>query len=74
MNFELLLQSQQTFFNSNKTKDIGFRIQQLEKLKQIIRQNETLLYESIYKDFKKSEFDTYTNELFLLYSGINITI
>ncbi len=74
MNFELLIQSQQTFFNSNKTKDIGFRKQQLEKLKHIIRQNETLLYEAIYKDFKKSEFDTYTNELFLLYSDINTAI
>ena len=74
MNFELLINNQHSFFNTNKTKDIGFRTEQLKKLKKIIKQNETLLYQAIYKDFKKSEFDTYTCELLILYSDINTAL
>jgi aldehyde dehydrogenase (NAD+) len=65
-----LIESQRNFFNSNATKDIGFRKQQLQKLEDALKSNEQLMYDAIYKDFKKSEFDTYTTELALLYSDI----
>ncbi len=74
MNFEQLIKNQRTFFNSNQTKNIGFRIQQLKKLKAILKQNEQLLYQAIYTDFKKSEFDTYTTELLLIYSEIDTAL
>ena len=65
-----LIESHRNFFNSNATKDIGFRKQQLQKLEDALKSNEQLMYDAIYKDFKKSEFDTYTTELALLYSDI----
>ena len=74
MNFELFIQNQLTFFNSNKTKDIGFRKEQLKKLRQVLKQNEILLYEAVYKDFRKSEFETYTSELLLIYNDINTAL
>ncbi len=63
--------SQQVFFNSNKTKDINFRIEQLKTFKQLLKENEHLLYEAIYDDFGKSKFETYTTELALIYHEIN---
>lgn len=74
MNFETLIQKQRAFFYTDKTKDISFRKQQLIKLKQTIKDNEQLIYKSIYKDFGKSEFETYTTELLLLYTDINTAL
>ncbi|MCF6279108.1 MAG: aldehyde dehydrogenase [Flavobacteriaceae bacterium] len=65
-----LIQQQRDFFNTNATKDIGFRKEQLQKLFDTIKNNEQLLYDAIYKDFKKSSFETFTTELALVYSDI----
>ncbi len=61
---------QKDFFLSNKTKELPFRSAQLKKLGQILRENETALMSAIHEDFKKSEFDTFTNEFLLLYEDI----
>lgn len=65
---------QQEFFQSNETKSINFRIDQLKKFKKLIEENEGELYSAIYEDFGKSEFETYASELSLLYHEINIFI
>ncbi len=65
-----LIQQQRDFFNTNTTKSIAFRKQQLQKLYDVIKSNEQLLYDAIFKDFKKSEFETFTTELALIYSDI----
>ena len=69
-----LIDNQKIFFNSNKSKEIKFRINQLKKLKFILKDNEASLFEAIYKDFKKSEFETYETELALIYHEINLSI
>ncbi|MBF0450280.1 MAG: aldehyde dehydrogenase [Candidatus Magnetomorum sp.] len=69
-----LIQNQRNFFDSNTSKDIKFRIKQLRKLYSVIKDNEKYLMQAIYDDFKKSEFDTYTNELALLYCDIKDAI
>ncbi|RFN57891.1 aldehyde dehydrogenase [Marixanthomonas ophiurae] len=61
---------QKAFFNTQTTKNTSFRIKQLDTLQAVLKENETLLNEAIYTDFKKSEFDTYVSELALLYSDI----
>ena len=71
MDFKEVLIKQKEFFNTDQTKDINFRKAQLQKLKTLIQENESLFYEAIYKDFGKSKFDTYTTELSLLYKEIN---
>lgn len=65
-----LIQQQRYFFNTNATRGIRFRKQQLQKLYDVIKSNEQLLYDAIYKDFKKSPFDTFTSELALIYGDI----
>ncbi|OBQ54617.1 aldehyde dehydrogenase [Tamlana sp. s12] len=67
MDINKLLKQQQAFFNSNSTKNIAFRIEQLKKIESLLRSNEALLYEAIYEDFGKSEFETYVTELALVY-------
>jgi len=68
------IQSHRNFFNSNATKDVEFRIKQLKNFYTVIKSNESLLMQAINDDFKKSEFDTFTNELALLYCDIKEAI
>jgi len=74
MKIDDILVKQRIFFNSNQTKDIGFRIANLKKIQCLLKENESLLYKAIYEDFGKSKFETYTSEFSLLYHEINIAI
>lgn len=74
MEIKEIYTQQQAFFNSNKTKDVSFRILQLQKIKKLLQDNEEQMYEAIYQDFGKSKFDTYSSEFSLLYHEIEIYI
>ena len=69
-----IVEKQRAFFNSNQTKEIEWRIQQLKKFRKVLKENEPLLYQAIYTDFQKSVFDTFANELSLIYSEIDETV
>lgn len=62
---------QQLFFYNQNTKSYDFRKSQLLKLLKLIKDNESSFYKAIYDDFGKSEFDTYTTELSIIYGDIN---
>lgn len=66
-----LIDQQRAFFNTNKTKDTDFRIEQLRHLKTLLLSNQTRLNEAIYADFKKSPFETFTNEFGLVFLDID---
>ncbi|GAB1309320.1 aldehyde dehydrogenase [Urechidicola sp. KH5] len=65
-----LVENQRNYFNSNITKDVKFRKEQLKNLRKAIKENEQILYEAIYNDFKKSKFDAFSSELALIYVDI----
>ena len=71
MNFEVLVQQQKSFFENQNTASIPYRLEQLKKLKDLIIKHEEDLYEAVYKDFKKSKFDTYTTEISFVIHEIN---
>lgn len=71
MNYSDILQKQKEFFKSHQTLDLKFRKDQLLKFKKIISENEKMLYDAIYKDFKKSEFETFGTELSFIYKDID---
>ncbi len=71
MNYSRLLQVQREFFLTQQTKTVEYRKEKLLKLKTIIQQNEKLLYEAIYKDFGKSETETYLTEIAFVYNEID---
>ena len=66
-----LLEKQRAFFHSNQTKDIHFRIQQLQKLKTLLLSNQNRLNDAIAADFSKSPFETFTNEFALVFGDID---
>ena len=74
LNYKELVNSQLEYFNTNITKYVKFRISMLKKLLNILKTNESLMDEAIYKDFKKSSFENYTTELSLIYHDINEAI
>lgn len=74
MKISEIFSKQLDFFNSNKTKDVHFRMEQLKKFRDILKANEDSLYKAIYEDFSKTEFETYVTELSLLYHEINLFI
>ncbi|MDX1326348.1 MAG: aldehyde dehydrogenase [Arenibacter sp.] len=69
-----IVTAQRKFFQTNITKEVDFRISQLKKLESLLRENETMLHEAIYTDFKKSAFESYTTEISLLYHDIKEAI
>lgn len=71
MDFQNILSDQRNLFNSQKTKNLKFRKMYLEKLKEVLLKNEELLYNSIYKDFGKSKFDTFTTEISFVLKDID---
>ncbi|AYN02196.1 aldehyde dehydrogenase [Chryseobacterium sp. 3008163] len=71
MNYQDILHSQKEFFNTQKTKNVKFRKMYLEKLRDLIIQNENLLYEAIDKDFGKSQFETYVTEISFVLKDID---
>lgn len=71
MNYYEILEKQRIFFNSQKTKNIKFRKMYLEKLRELILENEESMYDAIYADFGKSRFDTFTTEISFVLKDIN---
>ena len=72
--FNKIIESQKEFFNTNTTKSIKFRKEQLMKFLDVLKSNEGLMYEAIYADFKKSKYETYETELAILYAEIKHSI
>ena len=69
-----LIESQRTYFLAGHTRPISERKKNLRKLYNLLLENETMLTEAIYKDFRKSALVTVENELSLPYGEINNAI
>ncbi len=74
MDVKKITELQRHFFSTNITKDLDFRIRKLKRLKSVLQENETLLYNSIFNDFKKSQFETYVTELSVIYKEIDCAL
>jgi aldehyde dehydrogenase (NAD+) len=68
------LMNQRSFFDSNQTKNIEFRITQLKKLKAIILANEEKICKALYQDLHKSKEEAYLTEIGIVISEINYHI
>ena len=62
---------QKEFFYLGKTNDINFRIDNLKRLKQVIKKNEDKILDALKKDLGKSNFESYATEVGLVYDEIN---
>lgn len=70
MNIEEIVNKQRTYFLSGKTLDIDFRISNLKKLYNMIKKYENQLYEALYLDLNKSDYESYMCEIGLTLSEI----
>ncbi len=72
--YQTILQKQRDFFLAEHTKSYESRITALKKLKEILKSNEQGIYEALFQDLKKSEFETYLTEIGILYTELNYFI
>ncbi len=68
-----IIESQNNFFNTGKTKDINFRLNTLKKLHSAIIENEQAILEALYNDLNKSEAEAYSCELTPVYEELKYT-
>ncbi len=69
-----ILQEHHHFFHSGQTKDIHFRLQQLEKLKEGVIKYEAQMTEALHKDLGKHPFESYTSEIGFVLNSITHTM
>lgn len=69
-----IVDQQRQYFNSNQTKPVEFRKEQLIKLKSTLKRYEKELMDAIYKDFQKGSFNTFLTEFSGLYAELDSAI
>jgi len=69
-----LLHKQHEFFNTQETRSVEFRLKALKKLKSIISEREKDIHQALYKDFKKSEFESVLSETGIVNAELNRVI
>lgn len=62
MNVEQLHQSQKDFFDSQKTHEVKYRVESLQRLKKVIESREQDVYKALAADLGKSEFEAFLTE------------
>lgn len=69
-----IINEHKKYYETGETKNIEFRLKQLDKLKSAIKSNEKLVIEALQKDLHKSEFEAYATEIGFLYDSIHYFI
>jgi len=67
-----ILDAHKKFFAAGKTKNVDFRIKQLNNLKQALKTNEEAIISAMYQDLHKSRYETFTTEIGVLYYSIEL--
>ena len=69
-----LVQNQRQYFRTNATLHVEYRLEQLERFRDVLHEYEDDLYAAIYKDFGKSRHHTQLTELFPLFEELEMAI
>ncbi len=72
--YQTIYDTQKAFFKSGATKPYTFRKQQLQKLETVLRANEALINEALYKDLRKHPQEVYMTEIGAVYEEINVQL
>lgn len=73
-NYSSLVAKQQSYFRSEITKELAFRLEALQKLRTAIKNNEQNLMDALKADLNKSEFDAYSSEIGFVLEELRFTI
>ncbi|WP_054026392.1 aldehyde dehydrogenase [Bacillus sp. FJAT-28004] len=71
---EQIVLEQKTFFEQGHTKDLRFRLNQLQRLMQAIQRHEQEIVEALYQDLRKSELETHMTEIIIVINSIRHVI
>jgi len=66
------LTAQEQFFKSGRTKDLDFRLENLNRLKKGIIQNESAIFDALKKDLGKSPYESYLTEVGVVLDEIRL--
>ncbi|CDQ39728.1 MULTISPECIES: aldehyde dehydrogenase [Virgibacillus] len=69
-----IISNQRAFFLNGNTMDYTIRKEQLQKLKQMLKENEAAVYQALRSDLNKSKHETLTTELGFLLTEIDYTM
>jgi aldehyde dehydrogenase (NAD+) len=67
-----ILSAQQQFFKSGRTKDLDFRLENLNRLKKGIIQNESAIFDALKKDLGKPPYESYLTEVGVVLDEIRL--
>ncbi|MFD2682543.1 aldehyde dehydrogenase [Bacillus seohaeanensis] len=73
-NVAAILKEHNHFFHTNETKDVNFRLQQLQKLREGIKKYESKIIAALEKDLGKHPFESYTTEVGFTLNSITHTM
>ena len=65
---------QESFFDNQNTLNIKKRISYLKKLKRVLKEKSENIFDALYKDLKKSDFEAFTSETMLVNKELKIMI
>lgn len=74
IDYEQLLQKQKIFYQNGFTKPLSVRIERLQTLKRLLKENEEQITEAVYKDFRKPAFETFGTEIGIIIGEINYAL
>lgn len=69
-----IVKLQREYFQTNETKDVKFRLENLKKLKSLILRYENKINEALKKDLGKSRFESYASEIGLVLNELSFSI
>ena len=70
-NYHQLLEKQRAFFSTGKTRNTAFRIEQLQKLRQVVIAKHEDIEQCLYTDLNKCEFEAFVTEVSAIIDEIN---
>ena len=73
-NYQQLLEKQRMFFATGRTRETGFRIEQLQKLRQVVVEKHEDMERSLHEDLKKCEFEAFVTEISAVIDEINCAV
>lgn len=72
--YKEMMQKQREYFRAGETKNVAFRLRQLERMAKWIDQNEEDIMEALKQDLHKSPFEAYATEIGIVKEEIRYTL
>jgi acyl-CoA reductase-like NAD-dependent aldehyde dehydrogenase len=74
INIKATIAKQRDFFATGETRDYNFRVLQLKKLAQLIKENDQLIFEAVHQDLRKPAIEAFGSEILIVLSEINYVL